>query len=107
MAASPRLPAFSELPRPARSMPLDGNNRPGRPLPRGMEPDIGSPHMRRSRLLTVALLLAATVQPATAGIFGKKGKPSPAERVPELLSIAKTDGDEHKRSAAVEELRQY
>jgi hypothetical protein len=63
--------------------------------------------MRRSRFLTVALLLAATVQPATAGIFGKKGKPSPAERVPELLSIAKTDGDEHKRSAAVDELRQY
>ena len=63
--------------------------------------------MRCSRLLSVALLLAAALEPATAGIFGKKGKPSPAERVPELLSIVKTDGDEHKRSAAVEELRQY
>jgi hypothetical protein len=42
-----------------------------------------------------------------AGIFGKKNKPNPNERVPELLAIIKTDGDEHKRASAAEELRQY
>ena len=34
-------------------------------------------------------------------------KPSPAERVPELIVIVKTDKDESKRAAAAEELRQY
>jgi hypothetical protein len=63
--------------------------------------------MRCSRLLLVAVLLATPANPVKAGIFGKKAKPTPAERVPELLSIAKTDGDEHKRASAVEELRQY
>src|SRR5262245_43423772 len=59
------------------------------------------------RLLLVAVLLATPTNPVMAGIFGKKVKPTPAERVPELLSIVKTDGDEHKRASAVEELRQY
>jgi hypothetical protein len=59
------------------------------------------------RLLVVCLLLAVMVGQASAGIFSKKNKPSPNERVPELLNIVKTDGDEHKRSAAAEELRQY
>jgi len=59
------------------------------------------------RLALVAILLAVLADPASAGIFGKKNKPNPTERVPELLSIVKTDGDEHKRTAAVEELRQY
>lgn len=63
--------------------------------------------MRHGRLVLVALLLAVLADPAAAGIFGKKNKPTPAERVPELLSIVKVDGDEHKRSAAAEELRQY
>src|SRR5262249_34498985 len=63
--------------------------------------------MRRGRLVLVPLLLAVLAHPAAAGIFGKKNKPTPAERVPELLSIVKADGDEHKRSAAAEELRQY
>jgi len=41
-------------------------------------------------------------------IFGKKSKkPTPAERVPELLGQVKTDGDESKRAAAAQELRQY
>jgi hypothetical protein len=64
-------------------------------------------HMKCGRLLLIALLLAASAGPASAGIFGKKNKPTPAERVPELLIIIKTDGDEHKRAAAVEELKQY
>jgi hypothetical protein len=89
-------------------MPLDVKRQPLAEVAAGdgASLDIGSPHVRCSHILAVALLLAA-VEPATAGIFGKKSKPTPAERVPELLSIVKTDGDEHKRTAAVEELRQY
>jgi hypothetical protein len=63
--------------------------------------------MKCRRLLLVALLLAVFAGSSSAGIFGKKNKPTPADRVPELITIVKTDGDEHKRSSAVEELRQY
>ena len=59
------------------------------------------------RLPVVCLLLAVLVSQASAGIFNKKNKPSPNERVPELLTVVKSDGDEHKRTAAAEELRQY
>jgi HEAT repeat protein len=61
------------------------------------------------RNLLVAVLLLSLAGPASAGlIFGKrKPKPSPAERVPELINIVKSDGDENKRQNAVEELRQY
>src|SRR5262249_39403035 len=63
----------------------------------------------KCRLLLVLLLLPALACPASAGIlFGKKGKkPTPAERVPELLGTVKGDGDENKRVRAAEELRQY
>ena len=55
-------------------------------------------------LVTVGMLAL----PAPAGIlFGKKTKPNPAERVPELIVIVKTDKDESKRTSAAEELRQY
>jgi len=63
--------------------------------------------MKCGRLLLVVLLLGVLVNQGSAGIFGKKNKPTPTERVPELITIIKTDGDEHKRSSAVEELRQY
>jgi HEAT repeats len=60
------------------------------------------------RVFLTLLLAAAMVGPAPAGIFGKKPtKPSPTERVPELLSILKSDGDENKRLEAAQELRQY
>jgi hypothetical protein len=63
----------------------------------------------KSCRLTLALLTAAVfILPAPAGIlFGKKPKPNPAERVPELIVIVKTDKDESKRAAAAEELRQF
>src|ERR1700689_4958396 len=63
----------------------------------------------RNRLLLVLLGLVMLPLPAPAGIiFGKKTpKPTPQERVPELIKIIKTDGDENKRAEAVEELRQY
>jgi hypothetical protein len=65
--------------------------------------------MNRSRTFLVLVLLAATPALAPAGfIFGKKApKPDPAVRVPELLGTVKSDGDEDKRCAAAEELRQY
>jgi hypothetical protein len=65
--------------------------------------------MTRRRLLLIPVLLALLSAQAHAGIlFGRKTqKPSPNERVPELLMIVKTDGDEHKRVNAAEELRQY
>ena len=62
----------------------------------------------RRRLLLVLVLLVTLPLPATAGIiFGKKPPKSPQERVPELIKIIKTDGDENKRADAVEELHQY
>jgi len=63
----------------------------------------------KGRFLLVLILLPVLVRPAPAGIiFGKKGKkPTPKERVPELLVQVKTDGDEDKRAHAAQELRQY
>jgi hypothetical protein len=59
--------------------------------------------------LVPLLLLPLLADSSSAGIiFGKKNKkPTPAERVPELLAVIKTDGDENKRAAAAQELRQY
>jgi hypothetical protein len=63
----------------------------------------------RRRLVLVVLVLVTLPVAASAGIiFGKKGaKPSPQERVPELIRIVQTDGDENKRAGACEELRDY
>src|SRR3984957_3351309 len=59
-------------------------------------------------VLPVVFCVVLTGSPASAGIFfGKKAKPSPAEHVPELIKTLQADGDEHKRCAAAEELRQY
>jgi hypothetical protein len=65
--------------------------------------------MKGSRLLLVAVALGISAATASAGIFsfGKKEKPDPAVRVPELLTTLKTSQDEHKRTLALEELRQY
>jgi HEAT repeat protein len=64
----------------------------------------------KSRLTLILVLLPLLAAPVHAGIiFGKKAlpKPDPAVRVPELIKIVHTDGDENKRSEAVDELRQY
>ena len=64
--------------------------------------------MKSWRMTLALLTVGALALPAPAGIlFGKKTKPNPAERVPELIVIVKTDKDESKRVAAAEELRQY
>src|SRR5450755_3752519 len=61
------------------------------------------------RVALVLLLAPILAAPACAGIFFNKkpDKPNPAERVPELLKVVQADGDEDKRSAAAEELRDY
>ena len=54
------------------------------------------------------LILLAWAAPAPAqGIFAKKPKVNPTQRVPELIITLKTDTDERKRSQAAEELRDY
>ena len=58
----------------------------------------------RYRLLLVPVLLTGLAAPVPAGIiFGKKPKMPPEKRVPELLVVLKTDGDESKRVEAAEE----
>src|SRR4051812_42970102 len=63
----------------------------------------------KCRLALILFLLALLARPAQAGIiFGKKGKkPTPTERVPQLVTTLRTDGDEHKRAQAAEELREH
>jgi hypothetical protein len=62
----------------------------------------------KCRLFLILVLLPTLTAPASAGVFfGKKKKPNPGDRVPELLVTVKTDGDENKRARAAEELRQF
>src|SRR5947209_3875180 len=64
--------------------------------------------MHRRRCLVASLLVLVCAMPVWAGgLFSRHPKPKPEERVPQLLVILKTDQDEHKRSTAAEELRQY
>ncbi|HLJ92505.1 MAG TPA: HEAT repeat domain-containing protein [Gemmataceae bacterium] len=60
------------------------------------------------RLFLVLGCIAGLAAPASAGfILGKQSKPSPAERVPQLLMILRTDGEENKRSNAAKELGEF
>jgi hypothetical protein len=61
------------------------------------------------RTVAVWAALAAVAVPAPAGwIFNRKNsKPDPNERVTELLSTLKNDGDEVRRENAAEELRHF
>ena len=61
----------------------------------------------RVLVVTLALTGLATPAPAGFGLFSRKPKSNPAERVPELLIQLKTSPDESQRVAAAEELRQY
>jgi hypothetical protein len=63
--------------------------------------------MMWSRILIVPLVLVMLAPVSPAGIFSRKTKPNPAERVPELLLQLRTSSDEAQRAAAAEELRQY
>jgi HEAT repeat protein len=57
-------------------------------------------------LITIPLIWQTNAE-AQLGLFSKKPKIPPAQRVPELILQAKTDPDEHKRVVAVEELREF
>ena len=60
--------------------------------------------------LALALLLAPVLAaPVCAGIFftKKADKPNPAVVVPELIRTVQSDGDEDKRMAAAEQLREF
>jgi hypothetical protein len=64
--------------------------------------------MKLWRVFLVLICVGTLALPAPAGNwFSKKTKPNPAERVPELIVIVKSDKDEGKRASAAEELRQY
>jgi hypothetical protein len=64
--------------------------------------------MRWARLLLAGIFFSTLTLSAQAGIFfKKKPKPNPAERVPELVVIVKTEPNDRKRAAAAAELRQY
>jgi hypothetical protein len=64
--------------------------------------------MRCSRFLLALLVPAAFALPAPAGIlFGKHSKPNPVERVPQLITAAKSETDDDKRGDAIRELREY
>ena len=63
--------------------------------------------MKWLRGLFILLALPAFAVPAPAQFFFKKARPVPAQRVPELILILKTETDERKRAQAAEELREY
>src|SRR5262245_1467923 len=63
--------------------------------------------MSWNRILLVPLVVAALTPPAPAGLFSRKPKVHPADRVPELLIQLQTAQDEGQRAAAAEELRQF
>jgi hypothetical protein len=58
-------------------------------------------------LAGIVLVILASPSPAQAQLFGKKARINPSQRVPELILIVKTDGDERRRAMAAEELRDY
>ncbi|MSR30448.1 MAG: HEAT repeat domain-containing protein [Gemmataceae bacterium] len=64
-----------------------------------------------SRFFLFLMLGAASAFPSQAasglGIFGKRPVKNPAERVPELILLLKSSGDENKRADAAAELRQF
>ncbi len=63
--------------------------------------------MRWCPFLLIGAALLAFAAPAPAGIFGKRQKPNPAQRVPELIQTLRQERDDRKRAAAADELRQY
>src|SRR5579872_1032934 len=82
----------------------------------GAHPPIDArPHgetvMNRFAVILAIVILPAWALPAPAdgifGLFSKKPKPNPAERVPQLIVTLKTDQDERKRAAAATELASF
>lgn len=62
---------------------------------------------RLAGALLLMIVLAWSGPSSAQGLFGKRGKVNPSQRVPELILIVKIDPDERKRQRAAEELRDY
>jgi hypothetical protein len=68
----------------------------------------GSHAMRNLQTVLALVLPAVVALPVQAGIiFGRHAKPNPAQRVPELVVMVKTDQNESRRESAAKELRNY
>ncbi len=71
----------------------------------------GETAMNRFAVILAVVILPGWVLPAHAdgifGLFSKKTKANPAERVPQLIVTLKTEQDERKRAAAASELGSY
>lgn len=63
--------------------------------------------MFRIRYVLAVAVMMNVVGAAPAGIFSRKPKVDPAERVPTLIMQLKTDKEDSKRAAAAEELRSF
>lgn len=63
--------------------------------------------MRKLLIATVVLALPAWSGTAHAQLLFKKQRPTPSQRVPELILSIKTEGDERRRALAAEELRDF
>jgi uncharacterized membrane protein len=63
--------------------------------------------MNKCRILLVLVVVPTFALPAVAGLFDRRPRPIPAQRVPQLMAQVKTEQDERKRTAAADELRQY
>jgi hypothetical protein len=66
--------------------------------------------MKGFRLVLITFVVAVIPVPVRAGLFfnrHSKNNPAPAQHVPALIATAKSDQDDRKRVAAVEELREY
>ena len=64
--------------------------------------------MRNLKTVLALVLPAIVALPVQAGIiFGRHPKPNPAQRVPELVVMVKTDQNEGHRESAAKELRNY
>ena len=63
--------------------------------------------MRRFPVIFILVLIPIWAGNAQGQLFGKKARPNPVQRVPELIVALKTDGDERKRVAAAAELREF
>jgi hypothetical protein len=64
--------------------------------------------MRNLKAVLALVLPAIVALPVQAGIiFGRHPKPNPAQRVPDLVVMVKTDQNEGRRESAAKELRNY
>jgi hypothetical protein len=67
----------------------------------------GDSTMRRLLVIFILVFTPVWAGPAHGQFFGRRNRPDPIQRVPELIVAVKTDANERKRANAAEELRDY